>query len=104
TAPAERCEDANCAEPAHHIVANRDDRRRFGFLGRHFYTEQSRHGRTDFIEPRTFLPRSRGVVQKDAGMDQPRLLGAKLVLLWQSSISAPRSILILRHPYALKLW
>src|SRR5262249_46147465 len=60
------------------FVANRDDGRRFGLCRRPPDAKQSRHRCVAFIEPGTILPRAGDAVQKDAGMDQPPLLGAEL--------------------------
>src|SRR5262249_57323067 len=76
--PAERGENADCAEPTHDIVANRNDGRRFGLRRRPFVAEQSRHGGASFIEPPTISPRTLVAVEKHSGMDQPRLLSAEL--------------------------
>src|SRR5262249_39418158 len=78
-APAQRREHADCAEPTHHIVANRDDRRRFGMRGRPFDAEQSRYGCTDFIESGTILPRALVTVEKDGCMDHRELNGHQFV-------------------------
>src|SRR5215470_8072863 len=77
-APAQRRENADCAEPADHIVANGDDWRRFGMRGRPLGAEQPRYGPTDLIKSDTILPRAFVAVENDTGMDQPRLLCAEL--------------------------
>src|SRR6516165_10262842 len=77
-APAQRRENADCAEPAHHIVANGDDWRRFGMRGCPLDAEQPRYGSTDLIKSDTILPRAFVGVENDTGMDQSRLLCAEL--------------------------
>ena len=49
-APAQRLEYADRPEPAHHVVANRNNRRRFGKGRRPFDTEHARYGCADLIE------------------------------------------------------
>src|SRR6516225_9412813 len=56
--PSQRRENADCAEPTHHIVAKGDDCRRLGMRGRPLDTEQPRHGSADLIESGTILPRA----------------------------------------------
>src|SRR6516162_1819372 len=75
--PAQRRENADCAEPAYHIVANGDDWRRFGMRGCPLDAEQPRYGSTDLIKSDTILPRAFVAVENDTGMDQSRLLGAE---------------------------
>src|SRR5215470_18979823 len=75
--PAQRRENADCAEPTYHIVAKGDDGRRFGMRGRPLNAEQPRYGSADLIESGTILPRAFVTVEHDTRMDKPRLLCAE---------------------------
>src|SRR6185312_9523943 len=54
--PAQRLEYAHRPEQAHHVVANRNNRRRFGKGRRPFDTEHARYGCADLIEAGTVRP------------------------------------------------
>src|SRR6202022_3476409 len=69
-------EDADRAEPAHHVIANRDNWRLFRLGGGPFDTEQARYRPPDLTEaergrPRAFLP-----VGNDTCVDQSGLFFA----------------------------
>src|SRR6516225_1934668 len=72
--PAERCENADSAEPAHDIVDNGNDGRRFGMCERAFCGEHPGYGCTDFIESGTIFPGTLVAVKQDLSMNQARLL------------------------------
>src|SRR5579864_114003 len=90
--PAQRREYADRAEPAHHVVDNGDDRRRFRTRERTFDGEQPRDGRADFIESRTILPGALGAVKQDTGMDQPRFPAAEFLGLETMAFQIARTL------------
>src|SRR3984893_9247444 len=75
--PPQRREDAHGAEPADHIVADRNDRRLLRAGGRPFESEQARYGCADLIEARTVRPGAFLAMTNDTRVDQPGLLRAE---------------------------
>ena len=72
--PPQRREDAHGAEPADHIVADRNDRRLLRAGGRPFESEQARYGCADLIEAGTVRPGAFLAMTNDTRVDQPGLL------------------------------
>src|ERR1700722_10823107 len=75
-APAQSLEYTDRAEPAHHVVANGNNRRRFGIARRPFDTEHARYGRADLIEPGSVRPWPFVAMEDHLGVDQSGLLRA----------------------------